>query len=91
VIEKFHMMTHLQMFGMAVTKLRQNIHLDQDELARRSGVTRAKLARIEGGTASPDSFGLREICKLTSAMRTTPYHLMKEYEKLVKAAGEAWW
>jgi transcriptional regulator with XRE-family HTH domain len=91
VIEKFYMTTHLQMFGKAVTKLRQNLQMGQDELATRSGVTLGKLARIESGTASPDSFGLREICKLTNAMKTTPNRLMKEYEKLVKAVGEAWW
>lgn len=91
MIEKFDMNTHAQMFGKAVVRLRKDARMEQEQLAERSGVPQAKLARIEKGSASPDSFGLQEICKLTSAMKITPYALMMECEKLAREAGQAWW
>lgn len=91
MIDKFHMKTHEEMFGAAVAKMREKLRLSTEELAERSRVPLRLLSRIERGKANGDEFGLREICKLANGMRTTPLHLMKEYEKLVERAGEAWW
>ncbi len=88
--KRLDLKSHVRMFGKAVVKLRENVRMGQKELAKRAGLPLPKLARIENGTASADSFGLTEIVELASCIKATPYELMKEYERLVKKAGKAW-
>lgn len=90
-IEKFDLRSHVRMFGKAVVNMREDVRMSQKELAKRSGISLHLLARIENGTARGDRFGLKEICKIADSMKATPHELMHEYEKILNAAGEAWW
>lgn len=89
--EKFDLKSHLRMFGRAVVNMRENVRMSQKELARRSGISLRLLTRIENGTARGDRFGLTEICKIADSMKARPHELMHEFEKVLNAAGEAWW
>lgn len=90
MIKKSDMKSKVRMFGKAVMKLRERARMGREEFAQRSGLPVIKLAQIENGTASADSFGLNEICKLADGLKVTPYELMKEYETLANKGG-AWW
>lgn len=81
----------VECFGKAVVNMREDVRMGRKELSKRSGVSLHLLARIENGTAGGDRFGLEAICKIANGMKATPYELMKEYERLIKEAGEAWW
>lgn len=82
---------HVRRFGQAVVQMRELRNISRERLAKKSGVKRDVLTRIEEGTTDGGDFGLEEICKLSVGMGITPYRLMLAYESKLKDAGEAWW
>jgi transcriptional regulator with XRE-family HTH domain len=56
--------------------VRELRNISREQLAKKSKVKCAVLARIEEGTIDGGDFGLEEICKLAGGMGITPYRLM---------------
>ncbi len=60
-------------FGRRVKRRRQALTLSQPELAKRAGISRGYLARVELGMQSPT---LEVIERLARALRVTPGELL---------------
>jgi transcriptional regulator with XRE-family HTH domain len=65
-------------FGRRIRRLRDALTLTQNELARRAGMSRTYLARVELGQQSPT---LEVIEKLARALHVKPADLFEDVER----------
>lgn len=63
--------------GRAISKLRQNLRLSQEELANRAGIHRTYVSQLERGIKSPT---LAVLIKLARALETKPSRLLRSIE-----------
>jgi len=63
-----------QSLGLAVRRIREALGVDQEELAKRVGLTRTSVVNIEAGR---QRVILDDVETFARALGTTPKHLMK--------------
>lgn len=63
--------------GRAISKLRKNLRLSQEELADRAGVHRTYVSQLERGIKSPT---LVVLIKIARALDTKPSRLLRSIE-----------
>jgi transcriptional regulator with XRE-family HTH domain len=69
-----------QAFGKAVSELRAERNLSQEDAALASGIDRAYFGHIERATKSPT---LKTVWKIAEALEVMPSELLRRAEKLL--------
>lgn len=85
-----HLDVHMRRFGEAVTRIREARGMSREALCEACGLPDGTLQRIERGVPPFRGFGFTEICRLASALSTSPEGLLESYEKAIPLK-DAWW
>jgi transcriptional regulator with XRE-family HTH domain len=85
-----HLDVHMRRFGEAVTRAREARGMSRGDLCAACGLPDGTLERVERGLPPFRGFGLTEICRLASALSTSPEGLLEAYEKAI-SPKDAWW
>jgi transcriptional regulator with XRE-family HTH domain len=85
-----HLDVHMRRFGEAVTRARDAVGMSREALCHACGLPDGTLERIERGLPPFRGFGVVEICRMASALSTSPEGLLASYEKAIHPK-DAWW